>query len=76
MLFRGCEGDDYVPYQNPSGTSFTMEASDRNIVGLLRTWASSHSIDTRTFTSRPSPTIQYLFEEVKFTSIYESTSGL
>ncbi|KAG0504801.1 hypothetical protein M758_N017100 [Ceratodon purpureus] len=52
VLFRGCEGDDYVPYQNPSGTSFTMEASDRNIVGLLRMWASSHSIDTLAGTSK------------------------
>ena len=52
-----------------------MEASDRNIVGLLRTWASTHPIDTRMFTPRPFPTTPCLFDEVNFTSIRESMSG-
>ncbi|KAG0617879.1 hypothetical protein M758_4G022600 [Ceratodon purpureus] len=51
VLLRGCEGDDYVPYHK-SHSNFTMEASDRNIVGLLRMWASSHPIDTLAGTNK------------------------
>ncbi|KAG0504448.1 hypothetical protein KC19_8G001300 [Ceratodon purpureus] len=51
-VLRGCEGGDYVPYHDSSRSGCTMEASDRNIVGLLRTWASTHPIDTLAGTSK------------------------
>ena len=74
VLLRGCEGDDYVPYHISSRTKFTMEASDRNIVGLLRMWASSHPIDTRMFTSWPFSAMLFSFVNVNVTAMYESVS--
>jgi len=50
VLLKGVGGDGYEPYQK-SHSNFTMEAHDRDIVDLLRTWVSSHSIDTRMYIS-------------------------
>lgn len=45
LLLQGFDGDGYEPYQK-SHSNFTMEAHDRDIVDLLRTWVSSHPIHT------------------------------
>lgn len=45
VLLSGLEGDGYEPYQK-SHSRYSVEAHDRDIVDLLRTWASSHPIDT------------------------------
>lgn len=45
VLLKGAGGDGYEPYQK-SHSNFTMEAHDRNVIDLLRSWVSSHPIDT------------------------------